>query len=334
MVGDFPQRWAKCPTWPSAGERESAPQAPPRWQTDDFKSDPGLFPAEMAGPEMTSSQPDAPGPSVPVFDVHTHAFPDEVAKKAIPALQQAALWFPCPATYDGTVAGLLSSMDRAGIRRAIICGVATKPEQTTKITDWSVSVASPRLIPFASIHPDFPDPEAEIERVARVGLKGLKFHPLYMECPLDDPRCIRIARAAAEANLAMLFHTGYDLAFEKDDLASPERVRRLHEAVPGLRMAAAHLGGWERWDEARRHLVGLPIYLETSFTLGRCRMDLLLEILTTHPPQYLLFGTDAPWTQQKEEVEKFLALPLGEDLKRRILWENAHRFTAMPMAER
>jgi len=284
----------------------------------------------MARSDAASSHLGGSGPPFAVFDVHTHAFPDDVARKAIPKLEQAALWFPCPATHDGTVTGLLASMDRAGIRRAVVCGVATKPEQTTKITDWSASVACERLVPFASVHPDFPDPEAEIGRIARLGLKGLKFHSYYMECPLDDPRCIRIARAAAAANLAMVFHTGYDLAFEKADVASPQRVRRLHEAVPTLRMAAAHLGGWEDWDESRRHVVGLPIYLETSYSLGRCRRDLLLDILTSHPPEYLLFGTDAPWTDQAEAVARLLSLPVADDLKRR-MWDNSHRFAGLPL---
>jgi predicted TIM-barrel fold metal-dependent hydrolase len=270
-------------------------------------------------------------PMLLIADAHTHAFPDKVAASAIPRLEAGALWFECQAFFDGTVAGLLASMDRAGIRRAIVCSVATKPDQVPKITDWSVSIASDRLVPFASIHPDFPEPEAEAQRVARAGLKGLKFHPYYMECPADDPRVVRIARAAARANLAMLFHSGYDLAFEKADLASPERMRRLHEAVPDLRLAAAHLGGWEQWPEVRRHLAGLPVYLETSYTLGRCPPDLLMEILSMHPPEYLMFGTDGPWTDQEKEVEKLLALPIAEDLKRRILWENVHRFANVPM---
>ncbi|KPK48782.1 MAG: hypothetical protein AMK72_06070 [Planctomycetes bacterium SM23_25] len=284
----------------------------------------------MGKPDAVSLRREGSGLPYPVFDVHTHAFPDDVAKKAIPRLEGAALWFPSPATHDGTVAGLLASMDRAGIRRAIICGVATRPEQTAKITDWSARIACERLVPFASVHPEFPDPEAEIDRIARLGLKGLKFHSYYMECPLDDRRCIRIARAAAAANLAMVFHTGYDLAFEKADVAGPQRVRRLHDAVPHLRMAAAHLGGWEDWDESRRHVVGLPIYLETSYSLGRCRRDLLLDILASHPPEYLLFGTDAPWTNQAQAVARLAALPVADDLKRR-MWDNAHRFAGLPL---
>jgi hypothetical protein len=269
------------------------------------------------------------GSGLPIFDVHTHAFPDNLAATAIPKLEAGGVWFTPKATFDGTVSGLLASMDRAGIRRAIVCSVATRPEQTPRITDWSVSVASERIIPFASVHPDFPDVEAEVERIARAGLKGLKYHPHYGGCPLDDPKVLRIARAAAAAGLAMIFHTGHDLAFEKDDSASPLRVRRVHEAVPGLRMAAAHMGGWEQWPDVPEQVAGLPVYLETSYTIGRCPPGLLERIFARHPPEYLLFGTDAPWRDQQEEVRKFLALPLGEDLKRRILWNNALRFAGL-----
>jgi len=258
-----------------------------------------------------------------ILDVHTHAFPDKLAATATAKLEAGGLWLAPRATYDGTVRGLVASMDRAGIRRAIVCSVATRPEQVMRITDWSASIISDRIVPLASLHPDFASPEAEIERAAAMGIKGLKFHAQYAGCAVDDPRVIRIARAAAKADLAMLFHAGYDLAYEKDDLASPERLRRVHEAVPDLRMIAAHMGGWECWDEAARHLLGLPVYLETSFTIGRCPADLLARILDRHPHDRLLFGTDAPWTDQTEEVAKFLALPIPEDLKRRMLWDNA-----------
>jgi hypothetical protein len=94
-------------------------------------------------------------------------------------------------------------------------------------------------------------------------------------------------------------------------------------------MAAAHLGGWERWPEVVETVAGLPIYLEISYTLGRCPPALVQRILEKHPPEYLLFGTDAPWTDPSAEVAKFLALPLDDRLKRRILWDNAQRFLGL-----
>jgi len=268
-------------------------------------------------------------PSLPIFDVHTHAFPDKLAATATAKLEAAGVWFRPQASFDGTVSGLLASMDRAGIRRAIVCSVVTRAEQTPKITDWSASIASDRIVPFASVHPDYPDIEGEIERIARAGIRGLKYHPHYGGYPLDDPKVVRIARAAAAAGLAMLFHTGHDMGFKEDDSATPLRVRRLHEAAPDLRMTAAHLGGWEQWPEVLEHVAGLPIYLETSFTLGRCPPEVLERIFAKHPHEYLLFGTDTPWRDQREEVEKFLALALGEDVKRRILWDNALRFAGL-----
>jgi len=40
----------------------------------------------------------------------------------------------------------------------------------------------------------------------------------------------------------------------------------------------------------------------------------------------LLFGTDAPWADQAQEVEKFLALGISREALRRAAWENALEF--------
>jgi predicted TIM-barrel fold metal-dependent hydrolase len=233
---------------------------------------------------------------------------------------------PC---HDGTITGLLRSMDKAGVEKTFLCSVATRPSQVRKITEWSASIACERIIPFASIHPDYEEPEAEIERIARLGLKGLKFHPQYMQCALDDKRTLRIAKAASQAGLAMFFHSGYDLAYDRDSLASPLQMRRLLDAVPDLRVNAAHLGGWHRWEEVLKHLAGQPVYFDTSFTIGHCPNDLLERILSVHSPEYLLFGSDSPWSDPATELERFNSLPLSEDAKTAALWTNPHRFVGI-----
>jgi hypothetical protein len=264
-----------------------------------------------------------------ILDGHAHAFPDAIAAGAIEVLTAEALWMPVKAHHDGTIKGLLGQMDEAGIERAIMCSVATKPAQTRKITDWSASIDNPRIIPFASIHPDYEQPEREIERIATLGIRGLKFHSYYMNCPIDDPRAVRIAKAAAEAGLAMAFHTGYDLGFEKVDICGPTRVRALHEAVPDLRMQACHMGSWQDWQRSLEHVAGLPIYIETSFSLGQCPDDLLLEIIDRHGRDYFMFGTDSPWASQSDELARFQALPIDPTVMRQALWDNGHRFVGL-----
>jgi uncharacterized protein len=264
-----------------------------------------------------------------IFDAHSHAFPDALAAHALHTLAAEAKWQPVQSFHNGTVGGLLASINAAGIHRTILCSIATRPAQVTKITAWSAALASDRIIPFASIHPDFQNPEAEVERLASLGLRGLKFHPQYQNCPPDDPRILRIARAAAKHNLALVFHAGYDLAFDKTDIASPQRLRHLFESVPGLRLLACHLGGWCDWDNALKHIVGQPIYIETSYSLQQCPPDTLHRILERHSPDYLMFGTDSPWADPAAELALLKNLPLDPANLRRALWDNACRFVGI-----
>jgi len=261
-----------------------------------------------------------------VIDAHCHAFPDKVAPGAMAKLVAGVAHVGVKASFDGTVAGLLASMDRAGIERAVICSVATRPEQVEKITDWSAVVTGERIVAFGSVHPDFEKPEAELERMAAAGVRGIKIHPQYMNCPLDDARMVRIARGAARTGLVMVAHAGDDLALGQPDLAVPMRVRALHEAAPGLRLMACHMGGWRCWEESLEVLAGLPIWLETSYTLGQCPEELLLRLIEKHGARRVSFGTDAPWADQGTELERLRALPLSDGDKRRILWDNTAEF--------
>jgi len=46
-----------------------------------------------------------------IIDIHTHVFAEQLAARAIPELAERSRLTP---TYDGTIAGLLREMDRAG----------------------------------------------------------------------------------------------------------------------------------------------------------------------------------------------------------------------------
>jgi hypothetical protein len=267
-----------------------------------------------------------------IIDAHAHAFPDAIAAHAMRTMCSQGIRYDIRNFHDGTVTGLLAAMDRAGIARAFLCGVATKPTQVEKITDWVAGVASARIVPFASIHPDYPEPEREIERARGLGVRGLKFHPQYMACAVDDPRCIRIARAAVRARMPMAFHGGHHPSFEMHDEGSPRRLRRLHDRVPELRIIACHMGGMEDWRSVIDALVGSDIYLETSFAPAWCPPDVLETILARHDPRRILFGTDAPWTEPAEELARFKQLPLSAEAFALALSTNAAQLLAATAA--
>jgi predicted TIM-barrel fold metal-dependent hydrolase len=257
-----------------------------------------------------------------VIDFHTHAFPDELAPRAISALEAEAEGVR--AFLDGRVSSLLSSMDSAGIEKSVVCSIATKPAQFEPILIWSKKIASRRIIPFPSFHPADPDPAERIRRIKGEGFKGVKFHPFYQDFFLDEPGMMKIYEEIAGSGLLMVMHTGYDIAFERIRRADPARILRVHQALPALRMVTTHLGAWEQWDEVRELLLGREIYMELSFSieyLGEGARDFILG----HPGGYVFFGTDSPWTGQKETLQRVKALGLGEKVEAALLRDNALR---------
>ncbi len=114
-----------------------------------------------------------------VIDIHTHAFPDHLAPRAVAQLQ--AETEDIQAVLDGTTSDLLRSMDRAGIDASVVASIATRPEQFEPILRWSAAIRSPRLLPFPSVHPDAPRLVA-----------GLTFQR-------EDPGSIATAQAGSDA---------------------------------------------------------------------------------------------------------------------------------------
>jgi len=257
-----------------------------------------------------------------IIDFHTHAFPDPVAARAIPALEAKG---NVRARLDGTVAALLTSMDQAGIERSVICSIATRPEQYAAIRDWSQQIRSSRIEPLLSVHPADPGLCAHLAEIAALGFRGIKVHPYYQDFVLDEERLAPLYRALIAQNLFVVCHTGYDIGFPRDDRAAPRRIAALIRRFPDLRFIATHLGAWDDWVEVRRHLLGRHLLMDMSFSLAYLPATQARALLQGHSPELLLFGSDSPWDDQHEAVERLRALGLDQGLERRILHTNALR---------
>ena len=53
-----------------------------------------------------------------LIDFHTHAFPDALAPRAMSSLGERVDFTP---TSDGTVSGLIKSMDEDGVDISVVC---------------------------------------------------------------------------------------------------------------------------------------------------------------------------------------------------------------------
>ncbi|NPV53037.1 MAG: amidohydrolase [Firmicutes bacterium] len=258
-----------------------------------------------------------------VIDFHTHCFPDKLARRAIAKLEESA---GEKAYLDGTVSGLLRSMDRAGIDLSILQPVATRPGQERSINEWAwacTARAPGRILSFGSIHPDSRDWRDEIRRIADYGLKGVKFHPDYQEFYVDEPRVFPVYEALCAEGLVILFHAGIDIGLPEPCHCPPERLRKVIQRLPEGKWVAAHMGGWRCWDEVEAGLVGQPLYFDTSYSypwLGAARMR---SLILAHGVDRILFGTDSPWADQAQAVAEIHDLGLPLEMEKTILGGNA-----------
>ncbi len=262
-----------------------------------------------------------------VIDIHTHAFPDHLAPRAMAQLQSET--DEIQAVLDGTIGDLLRSMDRAGVEASVVASIATRPEQFEPILRWSVAIRSPRLLPFPSVHPAAPDAPAQIRRLADEGFRGLKLHPYYQQFTVDEPRLDPIYGAIADCGLVLLLHSGFDIAFPRDRVADPARIWNVVQRFPELRVIAAHLGAWSDWEEVERHLLGRPIYFDVSTCFDFMDREQAERLLQGHPADRLLFGSDSPWVDQQKTIADLRSFGLGREFETRVLGANAAKLLGL-----
>ncbi len=259
-----------------------------------------------------------------IVDFHTHSFPDDLAERAMKILvEEGKKKSDVRAHLDGRLSSLLHSMDRNDIEKSVVCSIATKPSQFDPIFTWSKKIRSDRIIPFPSLHPDDRNFADRISRIKGEGFRGIKFHPYYQDFIIDDERLFPVYEKICRENLIVVMHTGFDLAFERIRLADPVKIVKVLENFPTLKMVTTHLGAWEDWDEVEEHLVGKNIYMEISYSLDILDREKAKKIIMNHPKEYMLFGTDSPWTGQDKTLSLLNELQLGTERERLILRDNA-----------
>jgi len=261
-----------------------------------------------------------------IIDIHTHAFPNQIARIAIPALEREG---NIKAYLDGTVDGLIASMDRSGVEKSVICTIATRQEQFQPILEWCREIRSERIIPFPSLHPRDPLLLDHLQLIADEGFKGVKMHPYYQDYLLDDYSLFPLYERMAELGMILVIHAGYDIAFPRVRRADPQRIVDVCRMFPKLKMIATHLGGWDEWVDVRALLTGEPIYMEISFALDFLDQIRLRDIILNHPPEYLLFGTDSPWSDQATTLKMLAKLGLPDSLFESMVSGNARRLLGL-----
>lgn len=273
-----------------------------------------------------------------IFDVHVHIQPWQMVN----ADALAMIDDPSHANAKdvlSTPANLLRHMDEQGIER-LCCINYVSPDVmgfTREVNDWVAEYTRDhrdRLVPVGSVNPLHEmNVRDEIHRVLDLGIGMIKIHPPHQ---LFSPNAYRgelwqlaeIYRECESRGVPVMFHTGTSVfPRARNVFADPMPIDDVAIDFPKLKIILAH--------------AGRPLYGETAFFLARRHPNVHVDVSGIPPkalPRYfprlaqiadkVLWGTDWPSpgvASMKRNVEEFRSLNLGEEIERKVLWENATR---------
>ncbi|MBP7792474.1 MAG: amidohydrolase family protein [Candidatus Goldbacteria bacterium] len=262
-----------------------------------------------------------------LIDVHTHFYPDNVAKDKIkkPGLQAGFNFYG-----DGTLDSLKQFMANDSVDVSINAPVATKPEQVKSINKKMVECndKEKNVICLGAMHPLFyktGNVQEEIQSLARHNVRGIKMHPEHQNFYPDDGSLKKIYEECIRNNMFILFHSGADAAFDFDDTkGTPKRFRQVIKSYPGLKIILAHMGGYRMWDSVYKELVGLNVYFDTALC-NEMEDNVISGLIKEHGYDKILFGTDFPWERASILRKKIHKAVNDEENEKMIFYKNAKK---------
>jgi uncharacterized protein len=266
-----------------------------------------------------------------IVDVHCHAWPDAIAERAlagrVPQLDRFG---------DGKVSSLRAVMARSGVDNAVILGVADQARNVDGVNRFVSAQKAAGFFGFGTVHPDL-SVEENLASLRRHGVTGVKLHTLFQGFALDDPRIWELLDAFG-SEIAVIAHVGSGGSGAVNEAATPRMVRDIVKAFPTLRMIACHFGGYHQLDAAEQELVGLNVYLETSWppSVATLAPERVRAIIQRHGAERIVFGSDWPMADPHAEIEAIHRLGLSDRETAGILGDNFLRLlgadaSALPM---
>ena len=253
-----------------------------------------------------------------IIDFHNHIFPHKIAPKVI---DQLGNYYHYEMHGTGEVDNLVKLSKDAGIYKVLVHSTATKLTQVETINDYvaeQVRLQNGYFIGFGTMHQDYDGYKEELARMKQLGLHGIKLHPDFQGFEIDCDKMQRIYEAIGNS-FPVLMHVG-DV---HTDMSSPKRLSKMVDKFPEVTFIAAHFGGYSNWDEAYEYLCGRNVYFDTSSSLDKLSDADAMKIIKKHGVDKMLYASDYPIVTHKECLERFMKLPLTDEERNMMFYDNA-----------
>lgn len=258
-----------------------------------------------------------------LIDIHAHVYPDAIAWKAAQSIRN---YYHIGEEMDGTPRMLIERGTLAGVSQYLILPVAVKPDHVQSINDFVRKQAQENdcFLAFGTVHAAMEDLEEEVERIGRMGLRGIKIHPDCQHFDIDDPRMFPVYEAL-EGRLPMMIHMGD----ERYTHSHPARLRNVLELFPKLQVCAAHFGGYTMYETACQLLHDKTCIMDVSSSLMFMERGRPEHYINIYGAERMAFGTDYPVWDPVHEVQRLMDLDLTAAQKEQIGWKTAAEFLGL-----
>ena len=207
------------------------------------------------------------------------------------------------------------------------------------------------LIGFGTVDFDRDDIAYQTERIADLGLKGIKIHPAAQEINIMGDKAKEVYRVAQEKGLFLSFHTGIHWHRIRDyDLLLFDEVAWHY---PELKFSMEHIGGYHFFREAlavmcnaKRNAPFDTVYAGwTSVAMGEDGLpgewsltdDELRTVIRQTGNYRSIFGLDFPYNdieKTKAAINRIQNLDIPEEAKEGVLGGNLRRALGVESVER
>lgn len=173
----------------------------------------------------------------------------------------------------------------------------------------------------------------EVERIAELGLKGVKLHPSLQAFAPEDERYWPLYETCERRHLIALFHTGTSGIGAgrpggqgiRIDYAQPIRLDPVAAAFPELQIIAAHFGYPWHLELLAIALHKTNVWIDISGWAPRYIPAEVVREMRGRLQDRFLFGSDYPFIQPQRCLDELAGLGLPEVVTQKILIENGRR---------
>lgn len=260
--------------------------------------------------------------------------------------------FPAGAKPGGEIDKLKALMAECGIEKAVCFACFQDQYDRSGLpgdpVGWLAEAIrdDDSLIGFGTVNFDRDDIAYQVERIAALGLKGIKIHPAAQEINIMGDKAREVYRVAQEKELFLSFHTGIHWHRISDyNLLLFDEVAWHY---PELRFSMEHMGGYHFFREAlavmcnaKRNADHPTVFAGwTSVAMGEDGLpgewsltdEELRIIIRQTGNERSIFGLDFPYkdaAQTKAAIERIKRLDIPEEAKEGILGGNLRKALKM-----